>query len=92
VPLTAAEDTGAGAPDLDAARRRLARLCAVYGDAGDRVTIAPEIVVPTAVTRLRELAAFTAQRAAAGAQHVQPHVQIYVDDALWIEEHACRLA
>ena len=92
VPLTVAEDTGAGAPDLDGARRRLARLCTAYGDVGDRVTVAPEVVVPTAVTRLRELAAFAAERAAAGAQQVQSHVQIYLDDALWIEEHRGRLA
>lgn len=92
VPLTGADDTGAGAPDPDGARRRLARLCIAYAEAGDGVTVAPEAVVTAAVARLRELAAFTAERAAAGAHQVRSHVQIYLDDALWIEEHRGRLA
>ena len=46
----------------------------------------------TAVTRLRDLAAFTAPRAASGAHHVRSHVQIYLDDALWVDEHRGRLA
>lgn len=92
VPLTAAEDTGAGAPDSSASRRRLAELCVAYAGAGDRVDIGPAAVVQTAVTRLQDLADFTAARAAAGTQHVQAHVRTYLRDAVWIDEHRQQLA
>lgn len=92
VPLTAAEDTGAGAPDLPVSRRRLAQLCAAYADVGDRVRIDPGEVVKMAVTRLHDLAEFTAARAAAGAQQVEAHVQIYLRDAVWIDENRQQLA
>lgn len=60
--------------------RRVALLCAAYGG------VSPSAVLSAAVLRLHDLASFTAARAAAGATHVAPHVQLYEDDAVWLEE------
>lgn len=92
VPLSGQGDTGAGAPDVGRSRRRLARLCEAYGVAGDRVPLDPAHVVEVAVARLHDLAAFTAARAAEGAEHVAAHVRVYRDDAAWVERHAAELA
>jgi Phosphotransferase enzyme family len=91
VPLTGAADTGAGAPDLPRCRRRLGLLCQAYAEAGDQVAIPPAEVLRVAVTRLEDLADFTAARAAAGADHVAPHVAGYRRDAAWVAAHARQL-
>lgn len=92
VPLSPADDTGAGFPSLAARRHRLELLCAAYAGAGDRVPIEPRSVLSTLTGRLDELAAFTAARAVAGASHVVAHVQGYRDDARWVAEHLEELA
>lgn len=87
VTLTQGED-GAGAVATEAGRRqRLQELCRAYGAAGDRVELTPRAVLVTAVDRLSELADFTAQRAADGADHVAGHVALYRADAAWITAH-----
>jgi Ser/Thr protein kinase RdoA (MazF antagonist) len=87
VPLTQAEDTGAGIPSMTARRHRLELLCQAYAGAGDRVEVDARDVLRTAVDRLEDLAAFTARRAADGATQVGAHVQLYRDDANWLEMH-----
>lgn len=87
IPLTSASDTGLDVLDLGRCRARLAKLCAVYASAGDRVTLDPVHVLEVAVARLVELAAFTAERAAAGANHVADHINQYRRDAAWIAQH-----
>lgn len=87
-PLTTAEDTGAGSSDLRRSSERLARLCTAYATTGDRVDIAPAAVVEAVPGRLRELADWTAAAAAAGAEHVATHVELYRQDALWCEQNA----
>lgn len=87
VPLTQAEDTGVGPLSMAARRHRLALICGAYAAAGDQITVAAPDVLRTAVDRLDDLAAFTAARAAAGAEQVADHVQIYRDDAGWIRRH-----
>ncbi|WP_375423828.1 aminoglycoside phosphotransferase family protein [uncultured Friedmanniella sp.] len=72
VPLTPAEDTGAGAPTLAARRERLRQLCLAYGAAGDRVELVPRDVLTAVVDRLVDLAAFTDRRAAEGARTRSP--------------------
>jgi hypothetical protein len=83
-PLSTADDIGAGSLSLDTRRRRLRRLCEAYTDAGDKVQVNAEAVLRTSIERLHDLAAFTTQRAADGADHVAHHVQLYLDDATWI--------
>jgi aminoglycoside phosphotransferase (APT) family kinase protein len=68
-------------------RRRLALLCGAYG--GD---VGPAAVAEAAVTRLHELADFTAARAAAGAHHVAGHVRLYRTDARWLAAHLTDLS
>lgn len=87
IPLTSASDTGADASDLSRCRTRLAKLCAAYASSGDRVTLEPVNVLQVAVTRLVDLAAFTAERAAAGVNQVAGHVAQYRRDATWITQH-----
>ena len=60
--------------------------------AGDEVSLTPAEVVQVAVTRLHDLADFTAARAATGADHVAAHVHRYHQDAAWVQEHADQLA
>ena len=91
-PLTQAQDTGAGPPDLATSRHRLELLCRAYAGAGDQVVLGVRDVASTAIVRLTDLAEFTAARAAAGAAHVAAHVQGYRDDARWIAEHLEDLA
>jgi hypothetical protein len=86
------EDTGAGMLSLGVRRHRLERLCQAYAQAGDSVAIGARDVLRTAIDRLADLAVFTAERAAAGATQVGPHVQVYRDDAGWLEEHLDDLA
>lgn len=92
VPLTGADDSGAGPVDLRVARDRLAALCAAYRDAGDRVGPTPDQVLPVVVDRLEDLADFTATRGAAGADHIAPHVALYHRDAAWVRTHAAALS
>ena len=87
VPLTQAADTGYDAVSMTVRRQRLAQICRAYAAAGDQITVAAEDVLRTGVDRLNDLAAFTARRAAAGADQVADHVQLYLDDAGWIERH-----
>jgi hypothetical protein len=83
-PLSKADDTGAGSPSLDIRRHRLRRLCEAYTGAGDKIQVNAEAVLRTAIERLKDLATFTAQHAAEGADQVAHHVQLYLDDATWI--------
>jgi hypothetical protein len=82
VPLSTAD--GNEAPELDLAerRRRLALLCKTYGH-----EVRAAEVAEVAVRRLQDLAEFTAARAAAGADRVAAHVQMYLDDRHWLSEH-----
>ena len=86
VPL--GDPTNPDLPDTDLAerRRRLALLCAAYGPGPT-----PAAVAAAAVGRLRDMAAFTAARAAAGAPHVAGHVRLYADAATWVEAHLAAL-
>jgi Ser/Thr protein kinase RdoA (MazF antagonist) len=86
-PLSQVQDTGAGLPSLTLRRHRLELLCRAYAGAGDRTAVDEQAVVRTTITRLEDLAAFTEARAAAGATQVAAHVQVYRDDARWVEEH-----
>jgi len=63
---------------MDVRRRRLRQLCQSYADATDQTDVSVWDVLHTAITRLQDLAAFTARRAAAGAEHVAAHVQHYL--------------
>lgn len=84
VPLSTVEDTGIGPIKLEERYRRLELLASAYATAGDHVAIGTTDLLHTAVTRLHELAEFTAERAAAGADHVASHVELYRRDAEWI--------
>ncbi|GIE28280.1 trifolitoxin immunity domain-containing protein [Actinoplanes italicus] len=66
--------------------RRLRLLCDTYGGGPS-----PAQVVAVAVTRLHDLAAFTAARAADGHEHLHPHVALYRCDAAWISANTGRL-
>lgn len=90
-PLTSAADSGAGPVDPARAGARLARLCAAYRGAGDGVGPTPDQVLAAVVARMEDLAAFTAARAAAGAEHVAAHVAIYHRDAAWVQDNAASL-
>ena len=87
VPLTTADDTGAGVLSMAVRRRRLRQLCQSYAAAGDRIDLPAQDVLRIAVHRLEDLAAFTARRAADGADQVAAHVPLYRADATWIEQH-----
>ncbi len=90
VPLTGADDSGAGTPDPDRSRSRLAAICHAYTEAS-AITTTPAGVLDTAITRLGDLAEFTAARAAAGAHQVAHHVAIYQSDIDWIRRHIRQL-
>jgi Ser/Thr protein kinase RdoA (MazF antagonist) len=62
--------------------RRVRLLCDAYGPGPS-----PAQVVAVAVTRLHDLAAFTAARAADGHPHLHSHVAVYRRDAAWIAAH-----
>jgi len=80
VPLAAPANPDIGRRgDRDERRRRLALLCESYGH-----DLEPAEVAATAVRRLRELADFTAARAAAGPPQLDDHVRLYRDDAVWL--------
>jgi hypothetical protein len=86
VPLVDAQN-----PDVEAnsgleSARRLRLLCDSYGHDQE-----PAAVIRVAVERLRELADFTAQRAASGDERLRSHVAIYLRDADWIAAHASAL-
>jgi Ser/Thr protein kinase RdoA (MazF antagonist) len=87
VPLTCAEDTGIGLPDIVAQRERLRRLGRAYAAVGDEIDIEPRDLLQAAIDRLKDLAEFTARRAAAGAEHVAAHAEVYLTDAAWLGEH-----
>ena len=90
VPLTGADDTGRGVPDVARSRRRLAELCRAYATASG-TDAPPADVLETTVARLGELADLTAARAAAGAHQVAAHVAGYRSDIAWVRQHADRL-
>lgn len=79
-------------PDLadDAAvrerARRLRALTTLYGHG-----LVPADVVTAAVARVRDLAAFTQERAVAGRPDLHDHVVAYHRDIRWMVEHAERL-
>ncbi|MCW2811517.1 MAG: hypothetical protein JWP61_1975 [Friedmanniella sp.] len=87
VPLTQVGDTGAGALPLTERRERLQQLGQAYARAGDCAEIGAREILSTAIERLVDLAEFTARRAEGGASQVAAHVQIYRDDAGWVERH-----
>lgn len=68
-------------------RRRLRLLCDAYGPEATS-----EATAPAALDRVRDMAEFTAARAAAGNTAVAGHVQHYVDDAAWLAAHLPDLA
>jgi hypothetical protein len=86
-PLSQFEDIGAGPPSMAVRRARLERLCQAYAEAGDQVALSPADVLHRTITRLDDLAAFTAARAAAGATHVADHVEGYRSDARWVRDN-----
>jgi len=86
VPLSAAEDTGIGPITAEERQRRLQLLAGAYAAAGNQIVIETTDILRATVARLDELADFTADRAAAGAGHVAPHVGIYRRDAQWITQ------
>jgi len=59
--------------------------------AAEALTVPPAEVLRVVVTRLEDLAEFTAARAAAGADHVLSHVAVYDRDTDWVAAHAHRL-
>ncbi|HEY0186226.1 MAG TPA: aminoglycoside phosphotransferase family protein [Cellulomonas sp.] len=65
-------------------RRRLDLLCRTYGDVGSPALLA------VVVERLRELARFTRARAGDDPE-LHGHVDRYLSDAAWVEEHASML-
>ncbi len=85
VPLTGRPDPGS--PPGDALRPRLIRLLQAYGG-----ELQAADVVPVVIRRLHDLAAFTQARADEGRDHLRSHVQLYLDDALWVTERADRFA
>ena len=91
VPLTGAEDSGAGAPDLLRYRRRLDALCRAYGAAGDQVDIPPAELLPVLAERLLALAKDADARLAAGAQHLTGHGDLYRREVAWLDQHADQL-
>ncbi len=92
VPVTGAEDSGAGPPDLLRYRRRLGALCQAYSTAGDEVTLTPAQVLPVVARRLLALAEDADTRCADGAAHVAGHGEHYRREAAWLGEHAGQLA
>ena len=73
--------------DPASTRHRLRQLCQSYAEAGDQIDVEIQDVLCTAIDRLEDLAAFTAQRAASGASHLAAHVEPYRADATWIGQH-----
>lgn len=67
--------------------QRLRLLCDAYGH-----DVSPAQVLPVAVQRLHELAAFTQTRADAGHEHLRSHVDLYRRDATWIASHTSALS
>jgi phosphotransferase family enzyme len=82
VPLSDPANRDGLGSDLSERRRRLVLLCHAYSRG-----LTPAAVATTAVTRLHDLADFTATRAATGATHVAGHVKLYRDDAAWLSAH-----
>ena len=60
-------------------RRRVRLLCDAYGP-----EVTPEATAAAALDRVRDMAEFTAARAAAGNAAVAAHVQHYLADAAWL--------
>ncbi|MEU5964584.1 hypothetical protein ABZ777_25545 [Micromonospora parva] len=61
-------------------------LAAAYG-----AQLAPASILPVAVARPHDLAAFTEARAGQGQETVRGHVELYRRDAAWITGHADEL-
>jgi len=79
VPLTHPDNSDAINTDLPERARRLGLLCHAYGPGLD-----PTDILPVAVARLHDLAAFTEARADQGQEHLRDHVDLYRRDAQWI--------
>lgn len=79
VPLTHPDNADGRPGTLSGRARRLGLLCEAYGH-----DLSPAAVLPVAVRRLDELAAFTLARADAGQEELRGHVGLYRRDALWI--------
>ncbi|MBQ1011112.1 aminoglycoside phosphotransferase family protein [Micromonospora sp. M51] len=86
VPLADPSNGDAIDSDLGERARRLRLLAASYGS-----QLAPADVLPVAVARLHDLAAFTEARADQGQETVRSHVELYRRDAAWITRHADEL-
>jgi hypothetical protein len=87
VPLTDPANTETIRSPVPERARRLRLLCDAYGPGPQ-----PAPVVATAVSRLHDLAAFTAARAADGHEHLHSHVALYRRDAAWITTEQGELA
>ncbi|MEU7847715.1 phosphotransferase [Micromonospora parva] len=83
VPLADPSNGDAIDSDLGERARRLCLLAAAYG-----LQVAPADILPVAVARLHDLAAFTEARADQGQETVRSHVELYRRDAAWITRHA----
>jgi hypothetical protein len=92
VPLTEADGSGAGPPDLVRQRRRLAALCQAYSMAGDEVPTTPADVLAVVAQRLLALAEDADARLAGGAEHLAGHGDAYRRDAAWVDQHTAQLA
>lgn len=93
VPLCAPENPDLPFPGAEEQARRLARLCALYGEPG----VSPRSVLATAIVRLRDLNAFMHREAAAGNAAQRAIIErgrgrVYDVDAAYLETAAGRLA
>jgi hypothetical protein len=86
VPLVDPTNPDVDRPSLSESARRLRLLCDSYGHDQE-----PHAIAMAAVERLRELARFTADRAAADGR-LRAHVTIYLRDADWIAQNTSALA
>ncbi len=87
VPLTDPTNHDGLPSPLAERARRLALLCTAYD--GD---LTPDEVLPTTVERLRDLAAFTRDRATTDGAHLEDHARLYERDARWVVEHATEIS
>lgn len=86
VPLHDPNDETSGITDLAALALRLRLLCDSYG-----ADIGPAEILEVVPGRLRELAAFTEARAAAGHDDLSAHASLYRRDAAWVTAQVSRL-
>lgn len=86
VPLADPANGDALGSDRPERARRLRLLCQAYGS-----ELTPADVLPVAVERLHDLAAFTEDRADRGQEDIRPHAELYRRDARWISTYAGEL-